>query len=54
MIEESKWKNDWVIIDAFIYWLQSNLNILEKNSNYRRSEKESCEYRRRNATYGEK
>ena len=43
MIEESKWKNFWVFTDAFIHWLQWNLNIFEKNSNYRRSEKESRE-----------
>ena len=54
MIEESKWKNFRVFTDAFIHWLQSNSNIFEKNSNYRRSEKESRESRRRNATYREK
>ena len=54
MIEESKWKNFRVFTDAFIHWLQSNSNIFEKNSNYRRSEMESCESRRRNATYLEK
>ena len=43
MIEEGKWKNFWVFTDAFIHWLQSNSNIFEKNSNYRRSEKESHE-----------
>ena len=43
MIEESKWKNFRVFTDAFIYWLQSNSNIFEKNSNYRRSERESRE-----------
>ena len=54
MIEESKWKNFRVFTDAFIHWLQSNSNIFEKNSNYRHSERESCESRRRNATYCEK
>ena len=54
MIEESKWKNVRVFTDAFIHWLQSNSNILEKNSNYRRSERESRESRRRDATYREK
>ena len=54
MIEESKWKNFRVFTDAFIHWLQSNSNIFEKNSNYRRSERESRESRRRNATYHEK
>ena len=54
MIEESKWKNFRVFTDAFIHWLQSNSNIFEKNSNYRRSERESRESRRRNATYREK
>ena len=54
MIEESKWKNFRVFTDAFIHWLQSNSNIFEKNSNYRRSEKESRESRRRNAMYREK
>ena len=54
MIEESKWKNFQVFTDAFIHWLQSNSNIFEKNSNYRRSEKESRESQRRNATYREK
>ena len=43
MIEESKWKNVRVFTDVFIHWLQSNLNIFEKNSNYRRSERESRE-----------
>ena len=51
MLEGSKWKNFRVFTDAFIHWLQCNLNIFEKNSNYRRSERESCESRRRNATY---
>ena len=54
MIEESKWKNFRVFTDAFIHWLQSNLNIFEKNSNYRCSERESRESRRRDATYREK
>ena len=54
MIEESKWKNFRVFTDAFIHWLQSNSNIFEKNSNYRHSERESRESRRRNATYREK
>ena len=54
MIEESKWKNVRVFTDAFIHWLQSNSNIFEKNSNYRRSERESHESRRRDATYREK
>ena len=54
MIKESKWKNFRVFTDAFIHWLQSNLNIFEKNSNYRRSERESRESRRRDATYREK
>ena len=54
MIKESKWKNFRVFTDAFIHWLKSNSNIFEKNSNYRRSEKESRESRRRNATYREK
>ena len=54
MIEESKWKKFRVFTDAFIHWLQSNSNIFEKNSNYRRSERESRESRRRNATYHEK
>ena len=53
MIEKSKWKNFRVFTDAFIHWLQSNSNIFEKNSNYRLSEKESCESRRKNATYRE-
>ena len=51
MIEESKWKNFRVFTDAFIHWLQSNSNIFEKNSNYRCSERESRESRRRDATY---
>ena len=54
MIEESKWKNVLVFTDAFIHWLQSNSNIFEKNSNYRCSERESRESRRRDATYREK
>ena len=54
MIEESKWKNVRVFTDAFIHWLQSNSNIFEKKSNYRRSERESSESRRRDATYCEK
>ena len=54
MIEESKWKNFWVFTDAFIHWLQNNSNIFEKKSNYRRSERESCESQRRDATYREK
>ena len=54
MIEESKWKNFRVFTDAFIHWLQSNSNIFEKNSNYRRSERESRESGRRDATYHEK
>ena len=54
MIEESKWKNFRVFTDAFIHWLQSNLNIFEKNSNYRRSERESRESQRRDATYRKK
>ena len=54
MIEESKWKNVRVFTDAFIDWLQSNSNIFEKKSNYRRSERESRESRRRDATYREK
>ena len=54
MIEESKWKNFRVFTDAFIHWLQSNSNIFEKNSNYRCSERESRESRRRDATYREK
>ena len=54
MIKESKWKNFRVFTDAFIHWLQSNSNIFEKNSNYRRSERESRESRRRDAAYGEK
>ena len=54
MIEESKWKNVRIFTDAFIHWLQSNSNIFEKNSNYRCSERESRESRRRDATYREK
>ena len=54
MIKESKWKNFRVFTDVFIHWLQSNSNIFEKKSNYRRSERESRESRRRNATYREK
>ena len=54
MIEESKWKNFQVYTDAFIHWLQSNSNIFEKNSNYRRSDRESHEFQRRDATYREK
>ena len=54
MIEESKWKNFNVFTDAFIHWLQCIWNIFEKKSNYRRSEKESHESQRRNATYREK
>ena len=54
MIEESKWKNVRVFTDAFIHWLQSNSNIFEKNSNYRCSERENRESRRRDATYREK
>ena len=50
MIEESKWKNFRVFTDAFIHWLQSNSNIFEKNSNYRRSERESHESQGRDAT----
>ena len=46
MIEESKWKNFQVFTDAFIHWLQSISNILEKKSNYRHSEKESHESQR--------
>ena len=54
IIKESKLKNFWDITDAFIHWLQSNSNIFEKKSNYRCSERESRESRRRNATYREK
>ena len=54
MIEESKWKNVRVFTDTFIHWLHSNSNIFEKNSNYRRSERESRESTRRDATYREK
>ena len=54
MIEESKWKKFLVFTYAFIHWLQSNSNIFEKNSNYRRSERESHEFQRRNATYRKK
>ena len=54
MIEESKWKNFQVFTDAFIHRLQCNSNTFEKNSNHRRSERESHESQRRNATYREK